>query len=144
MEWNVWLSLLDKFWRTSMCSWFLMQDKDFMLSITIEDRWFIDLWECANSFATKSWHVLFVEYYMNILPCWWLLSWQGVPYKDNMNSASRTIQLYFWYLTASYQDKDQVSLKIKVYLRPEWRTLSEVYRRMMFLSSLLSSPRTDG
>ena len=31
----------------------LIQDKDFMLSITIEDRWFIDLWECANSFATK-------------------------------------------------------------------------------------------
>ena len=62
---NIWNEICDfPFWqvlKNKHVFMFLMQDKDLMLSITIEDRWFIDLWECTNSFATKSWLVLLLN-----------------------------------------------------------------------------------
>ena len=122
----------------------LIQDKDFMLSITIEDRWFIDLWEWTNSFATKSWLVLL----LNIKRTFSHVH----DHLYDKKYHARTIWIVLQGLYSCVSDTSQLSIKIrikllwriKVYLRPEWRTFSERYRRMMFLSSLLSSPRTAG
>jgi hypothetical protein len=145
---NIWNEICDfPFWqvlKNKHVFMFLMQDKDLMLSITIEDRWFIDLWEWTNSFATKSWLVLL----LNIKRTFSHVH----DHLYDKKYHARTIWIVLQGPYSCVSDTSQLSIKIrikllwriKVYVRPEWRTFSERYRRMMFLSSLLSSPRTAG